>query len=145
MAGVAGCGDCFAIRLTAAGGLVWAAHTVGPSKDGDSCSGGAGAHAVAVDEDGNVYTAGIYQNTVDFDPGPASHSLVAGVNFQHAFVAREFTGREHGSQIGSGRVVVEGGVFGGHRPTLFFDTSFVTHWVLPFGYYTVSREIINIG
>jgi len=35
------------------------------------------ANQIAVDKDGNVYTAGIFAGTVDFDPGPATSNLVA--------------------------------------------------------------------
>ena len=44
-------------------------------------------HAIAVDNSGNVYTAGTFNNTVDFDPGPASRNLTA-VAGQDIFVQK---------------------------------------------------------
>ncbi|NUQ64345.1 MAG: SBBP repeat-containing protein [Pirellulales bacterium] len=60
----AGQSDIFLATLDAAGGFVWAGRT-----------GGSGADlglGVAVDADGNVYTSGSFEGTVDFDPGAAT-------------------------------------------------------------------------
>ena len=38
-------------------------------------------NSIAVDANGNVYTAGSFQSTVDFDPGPAIYNLTAVSSF----------------------------------------------------------------
>ena len=52
-----------------AGNFVWALSMRGASHDT--------GNAIAVDAAGNVYTTGNFQETVDFDPGPATFNLVS--------------------------------------------------------------------
>jgi hypothetical protein len=53
--------DIFVLKLDADGNFVWA-QTLGGAKFDEG-------HAVAVDESGNVFVAGHFEGTVDFDPG----------------------------------------------------------------------------
>jgi len=43
-------------------------------------TGGAEAHAVAVDQAGHVYSTGTFSGTYDFDPGPGKYLLTSGKN-----------------------------------------------------------------
>ena len=65
-------GDGFIWRLDANGDFVWAEAITGPE---DSV-----VNAVAVDETGNVYGAGWFRGTADFDPGPGTFPLITGPN-----------------------------------------------------------------
>ncbi|NQT89321.1 SBBP repeat-containing protein, partial [bacterium] len=61
--------DIFVAKLTSSGNLLWARAMGGPGADQ--------ANGVAVDGSGNVYTAGRFESTADFDPGPGSYGLAA--------------------------------------------------------------------
>ena len=61
--------DIFVCKLNTAGDLVWARTMGGMYYDV--------GYSVAVDGEGNVYTTGYFQMTVDFDPGPDSMNLVS--------------------------------------------------------------------
>lgn len=61
--------DIFISKLDAAGDFVWAKKIGG--------TGGDQAFGIAVDASSNVYTTGIFEVTVDFDPGPGTFSLVS--------------------------------------------------------------------
>ncbi len=61
--------DAFIQKLNAAGNLVWAKN-VGSWLMDQGCS-------IAVDATGNVYTAGFFVNTADFDPGSGVYNLTA--------------------------------------------------------------------
>ncbi len=62
--------DIFVARYTADGSLVWARRIGGisSSESGED---------LAVDSSGNVYVAGYFSNTVDFDPGPGTTTLTS--------------------------------------------------------------------
>jgi hypothetical protein len=61
--------DVFICKLTALGNFVWSRRIGGAGYDyGES---------IAVDDSGNVYTTGRFQDTVDFDPGAGANDLVA--------------------------------------------------------------------
>ncbi|MEN7548785.1 SBBP repeat-containing protein [Rapidithrix thailandica] len=64
-----GSGDIFVQKLDQEGNFVWA-KSMGGS---DSAIG----QAIALDSEGNVYTTGYFQGTVDFDPGTGIHNLSA--------------------------------------------------------------------
>ncbi|MBX2890242.1 MAG: SBBP repeat-containing protein [Saprospiraceae bacterium] len=64
----AGMGDIFISKLDAAGNFVWAKQMGGSSNDY--------GNAIAVDALGNVYTAGQFSGTVDFDPGAGVFNLI---------------------------------------------------------------------
>lgn len=51
----------------------WAKHFGNPSFSGSN--GNSGAGPVAVDGQGNVYSAGFFYGTIDFDPGPGIYNL----------------------------------------------------------------------
>ncbi|MCS3798547.1 MBG domain-containing protein [Niastella sp. OAS944] len=59
--------DTFIIKLDASGNLVWAKIL--------KSSSGIQALSMAVDASGNVFTTGIMNGTVDFDPGPGVYNL----------------------------------------------------------------------
>ena len=59
--------DIFISKLDASGNFVWA-KSIGSIWDDRASS-------VAVDATGNVYTTGYFQETADFDPGPATHNM----------------------------------------------------------------------
>lgn len=59
----------FVSKLDSAGGFLWAARWGGSGADEDT------GLDVAVDDSGNVYTTGVFVNTVDFDPGPATFTM----------------------------------------------------------------------
>ncbi|MGE5461997.1 MAG: SBBP repeat-containing protein, partial [Syntrophothermus sp.] len=65
----AGADDIFVSRLDDSGNLVWAKGMGSPQFDTGT--------AVALGLDGNVYLAGEFQGTVDFDPGPGISSLTS--------------------------------------------------------------------
>jgi hypothetical protein len=61
--------DIYISKLDASGNFVWAKQIGGASYDI--------GYAIKVDAAGNVYTAGFFQGTVDFDPGMNIHNLVS--------------------------------------------------------------------
>lgn len=65
----AGSSDIFISKLDATGNFVWAKRIGGTSSDSGS--------SITVDASGNVYTTGIFQATVDFDPGAGTFNLVS--------------------------------------------------------------------
>ncbi|MFM9946137.1 MAG: SBBP repeat-containing protein [Bacteroidia bacterium] len=92
--------DGFILKLNTAGDFVWAKRIGGDNVD--YC------HSITSDKFGNVYTAGSFTNTVDFDPGPGIVELMGG-NPEDAFIlkldssgyfvwAKSFAGINH--QIG---------------------------------------------
>ncbi len=70
---VAGVGDIYVIKLTAAGNLSWVKQ-IGPSINATFPGGSAGRCAV-VDGAGNLCMGGMFQGKVDFDPGPGVYDL----------------------------------------------------------------------
>ena len=63
----AGNSDMFLSKLDANGSYVWAFSMGGPQADV--------SEYIAVDPNGNVYTSGYFNGTVDFDPGPGTADL----------------------------------------------------------------------
>ncbi len=61
--------DIFIQKLDSNGNFVWAKSMGGSSFDNGS--------SIAVDASGNVYTTGVFQDTVDFDPGSGTHNLTS--------------------------------------------------------------------
>lgn len=61
--------DAFILKLNASGNLVWVRQMVG--KAGASSI----VNSLATDSAGNIYAAGSYSDSVDFDPGPAVAAL----------------------------------------------------------------------
>ncbi|MEP6728395.1 MAG: SBBP repeat-containing protein [Bacteroidota bacterium] len=64
--------DIFIVKLNTAGDFIWAAQMGGPSNPGSNSDLG---RAIAVDGAGNVYTAGVFSGTADFDPGAGVYNL----------------------------------------------------------------------
>lgn len=67
----AGFGDAFVSKLDRDGNFIWAAAFGGTRSEK--------AFSVTVDGSGNVYTAGNFDGTADFDPGPGTFTLDAAV------------------------------------------------------------------
>ena len=65
----AGSLDAFVLKLNSSGSFVWAKSFGGSGSDN--------ANAVFVDGVGNLYAAGYFQNTVDFDPGVGTSNLTS--------------------------------------------------------------------
>ena len=61
--------DIFVSKLDEAGDFVWALRMGGSGTDS--------AYDIAVDASGNVHTTGLFQNTVDFDPGAGIFELTS--------------------------------------------------------------------
>jgi hypothetical protein len=74
----AGATDVFLSKLDADGNLVWARRWGGSSHDFGS--------AVAVDQAGNVYTTGFFEETADFDPGDETYLMTA--DYVDVFVSK---------------------------------------------------------
>ncbi len=66
--------DSFAVRYSNTGEFVWSKAWGGPNGVGDDAD---KAYAVDCDYEGNVYIAGYFNNTMDFDPGPGDYNLTA--------------------------------------------------------------------
>jgi hypothetical protein len=63
----------FILKLDSAGDFVWAKGINGVSTNyGDQ-----GIYGIAVGADGDVYTTGVFDGTVDFDPGPGTFNLAS--------------------------------------------------------------------
>jgi hypothetical protein len=65
----AGSGDIFVSKLGSSGNFVWAKSMGGTAYDE--------AYGIAVDSNGNVYTTGQFNGTVDFDPGVGTSNLTS--------------------------------------------------------------------
>lgn len=64
-----GAGDIYCVKLSRTGQLIWA-KIVGGAKGYSSVE--EMTPSIALDNNGSIYIAGHYQNTVDMDPGPAT-------------------------------------------------------------------------
>ena len=71
--------DIFVSKLDSAGNYLWARNMGGPIADF--------SNGLAVDENGSVYTTGIFQNTGDFDPGAGTASLTSNGGYE-VFVSK---------------------------------------------------------
>jgi len=65
----AGHNDVFIQKLDASGNFVWAKSFGGADLDG--------GNSLSIDASGNIYTAGWFQGTVDFDPGAGTYNLIS--------------------------------------------------------------------
>ena len=71
-------GDIFVSKLDSAGNFLWARAMGGPSPQEEQLLPNPNsASGVALDGSGNVYATGIFEGTVDFDPGPGTFNLTS--------------------------------------------------------------------
>lgn len=64
-----GSSDIFVLKLDAAGNFLWAKQMGGSINDE--------AQDLAIDNAGNIYTTGFFNNTADFDPGTGTYTLTS--------------------------------------------------------------------
>jgi hypothetical protein len=72
-AGSNGSADIFISKFDDSGNFVWVKQMGGTNTDL--------GYSIAIDASGNIYTAGIFWYTADFDPGPATYNLTAAGDF----------------------------------------------------------------
>jgi len=72
--------DIFVLKLDTSGDFVWAKRMGGTSSEYGQC--------IVVDNYGNVFTAGGFIGTVDFDPGPATYNLSSVSNYISMFISK---------------------------------------------------------
>ncbi|MFZ1455655.1 MAG: T9SS type A sorting domain-containing protein [Saprospiraceae bacterium] len=72
--------DFFTLRLNHDGIFQSAFKTGGTGSDGATC--------ISMDASNNIYTAGYFQNTVDFNPGPGTFNLVALAGDYYSFITK---------------------------------------------------------
>ena len=71
--------DIYISKLDASGNFIWAKQIGGTTWDN--------SHSIRIDGAGNIYTAGFFTHTVDFDPGPGIYNLVTGSN-ESVFISK---------------------------------------------------------
>ncbi len=76
----AGSYDIFILKLDVSGNFVWVKSMGGSAGDQ--------ANAIALDASGNVYTAGSFEQTADFDPGPGTYTLSSYTTTDDIFVSK---------------------------------------------------------
>jgi gliding motility-associated-like protein len=76
-----GAKDAFVVKLDTDGNLVWAKQFGGP---GDTVP---QANVLVIDKDNNVIICGLFNNTVDFDPGPGTYNITSTAHIQ-AYVVK---------------------------------------------------------
>jgi hypothetical protein len=93
--------DMFITKLDAAGNLIWTKQIGGTLQDE--------SRAIAIDPLGNLYITGLFQDTIDFDPGPGNYELIAAeadvfickLDSDGNFIwAKQFKATEFGSNYG---------------------------------------------
>ena len=75
-----GAKDAFVVKIDTNGNLVWAKQFGGPGDTVPESS------AIALDKDNNVIVCGLFNNTVDFDPGPGTYNLKSSAHLQSFIV-----------------------------------------------------------
>lgn len=73
--------DAFVIKLDTDGNLVWVKRFGGPGDTGAECN------MLELDKDNNVIVGGLFNNTIDFDPGPGTYNITSSVH-QQAFIVK---------------------------------------------------------
>lgn len=76
----------FVLKLDTNGSFIWARELGDYSSGGGS--GSSWAEAIAVDEEGNVYTTGRARDNSDFDPGPEEYLLTTNTNSSNVFISK---------------------------------------------------------
>lgn len=91
--------DAFVVKLNTNGHLVWARQFGGPGDTGPQ------GYAVAIDGENNVIVGGIFNNTVDFDPGPGALMITSSAHMQSYIVKLNPNGNLlWARQFGNGQV-----------------------------------------
>lgn len=137
----AGDKDIFIQKLDSDGKLLWVKQIGGAYLDE--------AYSLAVDASGNVYTAGYFSSTVDFDPGSGSSILTNERSSYSAFITKHDTngnflwvkkmGGTGISAINSIAIDARGGILttGSFRKTVDFDPGAVTNNLTSEGNYDI--------
>ncbi|RYY00918.1 MAG: T9SS type B sorting domain-containing protein [Gammaproteobacteria bacterium] len=95
--------DAFLVKLDTDGNLEWAKQFGGPGDTGPQ------GDMVELDQNGNVIIAGIFNNTVDFDPGPGVFKLTSSAHMQAFLVKLTNDGNlVWAKQFGNGPAVYSG-------------------------------------
>lgn len=68
----------FVIKMDSAGNYIWSRSAGGTSNEA--------GYGIAVDNEGNVYTTGIFSGSADFDPGIGTHYLIANGSWTDIFI-----------------------------------------------------------
>jgi hypothetical protein len=68
--------DAFVVKLDTDGNFKWAKQFGGPGDTGSEIT------ALRIDNAGNVILCGLFNNTVDFDPGPGTYNLTSTAHMQ---------------------------------------------------------------
>jgi len=74
----------FVSKLDSSGDFIWAKSMGGPMTDWNYDFG----QGIAVDSAGNVYTAGHFSGTADFDPGPGTYNLTSADHLDDIFASK---------------------------------------------------------
>ncbi len=141
--------DCFVCKLTPAGSLIWV-KTMGGN---DMAIG----NSVFVDAGGNVHIAGVFRNTVDFDPGAGLFNITSFAGSEDIFVckldpagnflwAKRFGGT--GTDFGQGISVDAGGnVYstGNFSTTADFDPGVAVVNLLSSGAYDIFVSRLDVA
>lgn len=95
--------DVIIVKLNSNGDFVWGKQIGGPGDTGPQ------ANMIELDKNNNVIVAGQFNNTVDFDPGPAVYNLTSSAHFQ-AFVVKLDNNGNYiwAKQFGNGPIVYSG-------------------------------------
>lgn len=72
--------DAFVAKLDSSGNFIWAKQFAGTSS--------VNSNAISIDSSENVYVAGDFFETVDFDPNAGTFNLIASGNFNDVFVCK---------------------------------------------------------
>ena len=91
--------DAFVIKLNNDGNLIWAKKFGGPGDTGPQ------AFSIDLDPQDNVFLGGLFNNTVDFDPGPGTVNMTSTAHQQSYIVKLNNNGDYLWSkQFGNGSV-----------------------------------------
>ena len=72
--------DIFIVKLNASGNYVWAKSMSGPGNEFGA--------VITVDSNGDVYSAGSFNDTIDFDPGAGSYNLTSEGPYKDVYVSK---------------------------------------------------------
>lgn len=95
--------DVIIVKLNSNGDFVWGKQIGGPGDTGPQFN------MIELDQNNNVLVAGQFNNTVDFDPGPAVNNLTSSAHFQSFVVKLDNNGNFiWAKQFGNGPIVYSG-------------------------------------